>query len=260
MIANYHTHTWRCNHAEPGEEQYVRNAMKRGLQILGFSDHTPYPFPGGYTSSFRMRVAQLPGYCQCVQELQRKYAGKIQLEIGLEAEYYPKFFPELTAILKDTPVTYLILGQHFTGSELDGVYSGAPTDNPQVLKAYCSQAKDAMQTGLFTYFAHPDLIHFTGSDKVYREEMSGLFREAKSCGIPLEINLLGLSDGRHYPSRRFLELAAEEDCPVILGCDAHDPDSLLDTAMEARALAMAAEYGLTVLDTVPLRNIQTLLR
>ena len=62
MIANYHTHTWRCNHAEPGEERYVRAAIKRGLQILGFSDHTPYPFSGGYTSSFRMGVAQLPGY------------------------------------------------------------------------------------------------------------------------------------------------------------------------------------------------------
>ena len=259
MIANYHTHTWRCNHAEPREEQYVRNAMKRGLQILGFSDHTPYPFPGGYTSSFRMRVAQLPGYCQCVQELQRKYAGKIQLEIGLEAEYYPKFFPELTAILKDTPVTYLILGQHFTGSELDGVYSGSPTENPGVLKAYCSQAKDAMQTGLFTYFAHPDLIHFVGSDEVYRAEMSGLFREAKNCGIPLEVNFLGMADGRHYPSRHFLELAAEENCQVIFGCDAHEPNSLLDTATEAKVRALTEEYGLTVLDSVPLRNIQKLL-
>lgn len=256
MIANYHTHTWRCNHAEPGESRYVRAAMERGLKILGFSDHTPYPFPSGHMSTFRMGVDQLPGYCQCIQNLQKEYAGKIQIEIGLEAEYYPKYFSELTAILRDTPVTYLLLGQHFTGSETDGVYSGAPTGDIHILKAYCNQARDAMQTGLFTYFAHPDLVRFTGSDKAYRQEMSGLIREAKSCGIPLEINLLGLSDGRHYPSCRFLELAAQEGCPVILGCDAHEPAALLDTALEAKALAMIQQYGLAVLDTVPLRNIQ----
>ena len=259
MIANYHTHTWRCNHAEPDEDRYVLAAMKRGLQILGFSDHTPYPFPGGYYSSFRMQPEQLPDYCQCIQALQKKYAGKIQIEIGLETEYYPKYFRELTAMLRDTPITYLLLGQHFTANETDGVYTGAPTANPRILKTYCSQTKDAMQTGLFTYFAHPDLIHFVGSDEVYRAEMSSLFREAKSCGIPLEINFLGLSEGRHYPGRSFLELAAEENCQVIFGCDAHEPNSLLDTATEAKVRALTEEYGLTVLDSVPLRNIQKLL-
>lgn len=43
MIANYHTHTWRCMHAEGAEEAYVRQAIRRGLHTLGFSDHTPYP-------------------------------------------------------------------------------------------------------------------------------------------------------------------------------------------------------------------------
>ena len=48
MIANYHTHTWRCNHAFGVEKQYIENAIEAGLRILGFADHTPYPFPKGY--------------------------------------------------------------------------------------------------------------------------------------------------------------------------------------------------------------------
>ena len=48
MKANYHTHTWRCNHASGNERQYVENAIKAGLEVLGFADHTPYPFPAGY--------------------------------------------------------------------------------------------------------------------------------------------------------------------------------------------------------------------
>lgn len=46
MIANYHTHTPRCNHAVGSEEEYVQQALKAGIKILGFSDHTPYLFPG----------------------------------------------------------------------------------------------------------------------------------------------------------------------------------------------------------------------
>jgi len=45
MIANYHTHTPRCNHATGEERAYVEQAIKKGLKILGFSDHTPYIFP-----------------------------------------------------------------------------------------------------------------------------------------------------------------------------------------------------------------------
>ena len=45
MIANYHTHTTRCNHATGTEEEYVQSALERGLEILGFSYHTPYTFP-----------------------------------------------------------------------------------------------------------------------------------------------------------------------------------------------------------------------
>ncbi len=50
MIANYHTHTWRCHHAKGTEREYVERAIEGGLKILGFSDHTPYPLPAGYYS------------------------------------------------------------------------------------------------------------------------------------------------------------------------------------------------------------------
>lgn len=256
MYANYHTHTWRCHHAQPDENSYVRAAISRGLKTLGFSDHTPYPFSKGFHSSFRMEPEMLPDYCRTIEALKGQYRDSIRVEIGLEAEYYPKYFKELKALLRDTPVTYLLLGQHYVGNETDGVYSGTPTADPETLKAYCRQTRDGMQTGLFTYLAHPDLLYFTGNDRLYRQEMSGLFQDAKSCGMPLEVNLLGLSDRRHYPSKRFLELAAEENCPVIFGCDAHEPGALSDTSPEAQAKKLIAPYGLTLLNEIPLRNIQ----
>ena len=54
MKANYHTHTARCMHAEGTEREYIEQALARRVQTLGFSDHAPQVFDGGYVSGFRM--------------------------------------------------------------------------------------------------------------------------------------------------------------------------------------------------------------
>lgn len=256
MIANYHTHTHRCNHAIGREEEYVKEALNAGLKILGWADHTPYIFPGGYYSTFRMRPAQLEGYVRTIEGLREKFGDRIGMPIGLETEYYPKHFARLIEFLRDFPIDYLILGQHFIENEYDAPYCGLVTGDREVVKQYCRQSMEAMNTGLFTYFAHPDLIHYDGDWTFYRDTVRPLCAEAKSCGIPLEINLLGIREGRHYPNRHFWEMAAEEGCEVILGVDAHDPKSLNNPRAEAAGRALVKEFGLKALDTVELRSIQ----
>lgn len=254
MIANYHTHTWRCNHAIGREEEYVQNAIERKFEILGFSDHTPYCFPNGYYSHFRMRQDQLPDYCNTVRRLQKKFENQIQIPLGVEVEYYPAFFPNLLSALQDAGIDYMLLGQHFIGNEINEHYSGKATADNSILKRYCEQSMDAMQTGLFTYFAHPDLIHFHGDQGEYRKQMRRVCREAKSCGLPLELNMLGKWSGRHYPNSVFWELAAEEGCDVVLGCDAHAPDHLLKEEAEQQLLAMVRYFELNLLEKVHLKK------
>lgn len=256
MIANYHTHTTRCRHAQDAEEEYVQNAIEGGLQILGFSDHSPYWFPGEHYSTFRMFPDQLEDYCQTVIGLREKYAGKLQIRLGLEVEYYPAYFDELMAHLRDTPIEYMLLGQHFIGNEIAEPYSYSATQEESVLERYCHQVMDAMQTGLFTYIAHPDLINYQGDENIYRKHIGRLCREAKACGIPLEINLLGIRGQRMYPNERFWEVAAQEGCTAILGCDAHCAADVCDRSSEKTALALAEKYGIALLDTVALRPIK----
>ena len=256
MKANYHTHTWRCNHASGNERQYVENALKAGLEILGFADHTPYIFRGDYYSGFRMKMDQLPDYVDTILALRERYANRIQMPLGLEMEYYPRHFGELMDRLRDYPLDYMILGMHFVGNEYDAPYNGVASEDEDLLKRYVHQSCDAMNTGLFTYFAHPDLIHFKGSTRLYRQHMKDICLEAKSCGIPLEFNLLGLAGGRHYPNRIFWEMAAETGCQVILGRDAHCPEDLLDEKTEARALAILGDLGIAPLERAELRPIR----
>ena len=254
MIANYHTHTWRCNHATGREEEYVRAALDRKFEILGFADHTPYFFPGDYYSGFRMRPEQLQDYCNTVRLLQKKYAGQIEIPLGAEVEYYPGLFPKLLPVLRDAGLNYMLLGQHFVGNEVGEHYSGSPTGEESILKRYCEQSADAMQTGLFTYFAHPDLINFRGEEQVYRQHMRLICTEARSCGIPLELNMLGAWSGRNYPNPIFWEMAAEEGCTVILGCDAHAPEHLQKTETEKKLLDMVGRLGLKLVEKTELRK------
>ena len=255
MIANYHTHTPRCNHAVGSEREYAEKALEAGLQILGFSDHSPYIFPGDYYSRFRMRPEQLQGYVDAVLALKEEYKGRLEIHLGLELEYYPGYLPDLLPILRDSPVEYALLGQHFVSNELDGIDSGWATEEGP-LKTYCHSVMEAMETGLFTYFAHPDLMNYVGDRKIYRHYMRQVCRTAKSCGIPLEINLLGIAEGKHYPNRRFWEIAAEEGCPVILGRDVHNPKAFLEKETEGAALKLVEELGLDLLETVQLRPIK----
>lgn len=256
MIANYHTHTPRCNHAEGTEREYVESALAAGLRILGFSDHSPCVFPGDYQSWHRMKLSELEGYVQSVLALRQEYAGRLEMPLGLELEYYPGLLPQLLPILRDQPLDYLLLGQHFLGDEIGEPYSGNPTGDKRTLGRYCDQVIGGMQTGLFTYLAHPDLIFYTGDDRTYRGEMRRVCREAKACGIPVEWNLLGMTKGRNYPDTRFWELAAEEGCDVVLGWDAHKPRAMEDTRTLNAALAEIRALNLHLLDTVPLRKIR----
>lgn len=255
MIANYHTHTPRCNHAWGTEAEYVERALEAGLQILGFSDHSPYIFPGTYYSRFRMRPEKLEEYVSAVLAVRKAYEGRIQIPLGLELEYYPGHLPNLLPLLKDQPLDYLILGQHFVSHEIHDHYSGHPTADKTHMIRFCDTVIDAMHSGLFTYFAHPDILNYVGEDHPFwRDQVRRICREAKQCGIPLEINLLGMLELKHYPNNRFWEIAAEEGCDVILGRDAHEPDQLLMEDFENRGLAIVRNYGLNLLDTVPLRK------
>lgn len=255
MIANFHTHTPRCNHAVGTEQEYIAQAKLAGLTELGFSDHTPYLFPQSYYSHFRMKPEELAGYVASLKSLREENRSWLTMHIGVEAEYYPKFFDATVDFLRENGIEYMLLGQHFTGSELDGTYTYQPTDDTALLEQYVRQSITAMETGLYTYFAHPDVIYYTGSRESYRQWMHTLVREAKNCGLPLEFNLLGFKSGRNYPNNAFLELVAQENMPMILGCDAHEPEALNTPEAEQKARALLDSFGIPVLDTVPIRRI-----
>lgn len=252
MKANYHTHTVRCGHASGTERDYIERAIARNVKILGFSDHTPQLFDNGYRSSFRMLPDQLEDYVMTLRALRDEYAGRIQILIGLEAEYYPRYFGRLMDFIAPFGLDYLILGQHFPGNESDGeIPCPHPTEDEAALERYVRQTIEAMETGRFSCFAHPDVLNYTGDRKIYRKWYEKLCLRARELNIPLEMNMLGFVTGRHYPNPDFFEIVREVGNDVILGCDAHDPERVADPEELRASAAFLEKCGIhRVIDTL----------
>ena len=257
MIANYHTHTSLCRHATGEMRDYVEEAIRRGLKILGFSDHSPYIFPKewNYYSTYRMFPENTEVYIRTLKDLQKEYARDIEIKIGFEAEYYPDLFSDFLDFIRPYDVDYLIMGQHFIGNEYNGKYNGYDTEDEDHLVTYVSQVLAGLDTGRFSYLAHPDLINFWGDEAVLRREFSRLAKGLAARGIPAEMNLLGIRTRRHYPNPIFWEEAAKvEGIQAILGCDAHEPETVLDFASEAVAVEQLRALSIPLFETLPLKK------
>ncbi|MBR2284529.1 MAG: histidinol-phosphatase [Ruminococcus sp.] len=252
MKANYHTHTFRCNHAWGEDREYVECAIEHGMKVLGFADHCPWVFDGGYVSATRMLPSQLDDYFSSLTALRDEYKGDITIYIGFEAEYIPELIEAQDRLLADYPVDYMIIGQHFLGNEKNHpLYTGFPTESEAELERYVELVIEGMESGRYKYVAHPDLMNYIGSNEVYEKHFSRLCSYLKQHDIPVEINLLGVRDRRHYTSGRFLEIAEKSGCSAIIGCDAHTPDALKKQEPIQSCVMLARNHGLPLVDYLP---------
>ncbi len=255
LVSNYHTHTYRCHHAKGSDREFVEAAVSAGLKTLGFSDHAPFPFKNGYVSKPRMALSELGDYFASICALRDEFADKIDIHIGLEAEYYVALWPEFKAIIADYPCEYLLLGHHYYSLDEQSSYLGVAFDDAKLLELYTDQVVAAIESGDFLYVAHPDIANFTGSEKAYSEQARRICRAAKAAGMPLEVNALGMRELRWYPRGLFFEAAAEEGNDLIIGVDAHHPKHFTDEDAEAAVKDcrdFAESFGLKLLDSMPL--------
>ena len=254
MKHNYHIHTHRCGHAYGTETEYIEKAISEGLLTLGFSDHTPYPYPGGYVSPDKMRMDQMEEYFDTLLSLRHRYRDYIDIKIGFEVEYYPAFFDELLREYRKYPLDYIIYGGHFIGNESlpDSFCSFFRTEDNDKLKRYVDHTVEALKTGRFTYVAHPDLIQYVGADGYYRQQMRRLITVANELSLPLEINLYGIRDNRFYPHLPFWEEAAALGATAVFGCDAHRPELVAVPGEIEMAKRLADRVGINVIDEVKL--------
>ena len=246
MNYNYHTHTNRCGHASGNVREYIERAIQGGITHMGFSDHVPVVYPGGFNTGYRVPVSQANEYFSEISRAREEYKDKIDIKIGFEMDYYPEIFESMLKNAISFGAEYLILGQHFTSPEInpDAFFVMKPHDDKEQLTKYADLIVEAINTGVFTYVAHPDAFYFTGDSDFYKEQMKKICITSKEKDIPVELNFLGIRDNRHYPNELFWQVAGEVGCPVVFGFDAHNPLSAFDNQSFARANELVNKFNL----------------
>ena len=187
----FHVHTYRCKHAgDEDDEAYIRKAMELGAKRIIFTDHAPFP---GNPFGNRMGIEELPEYISTLKKLQKKFMGRISVQIGLEVEYLPSFMDYYRDLEANPDLEWLILGQHMYEYE-PGVYSFSDVKEVKNQVEYiglCEAMIEGMKTGIFRVCAHPDRAF--RRRKVWDEHMAELseriINTAIETGTVLEDNV-----------------------------------------------------------------------
>jgi len=242
ITTNHHTHTHLCKHAEGTVEDYVTAAIEKKLSVIGISDHAPLCPELSFVKTRRMSIEEydkiyLPDLDKAIQ----KHGSKIQILKSIEVEYLPPMRAYIERFSKE--LDYLILGQHllFDQGTIIDVYE---TMNEHFIDLYRSTCIEAMSTGMFKIFAHPEIFtwcHRTWDDLCEQVSID-LIEAAIRCDVLLEINANGCRRGslrtkdgeftRIYPRLEFWRLVAKTKARVIINDDSHAIAHLNDEATE----------------------------
>lgn len=82
--SNFHTHSTFCDGKDTLWE-LVEEAVRLGCPAIGFSGHSFFVLKDG---TFGMTYEKAEAYRQCIREMQREYADRIEIFLGVEQDFY----------------------------------------------------------------------------------------------------------------------------------------------------------------------------
>ncbi len=243
MKVDLHNHTPLCTHAEGSMDEYINAAIKKNIQIFGFSDHAPMDFDPKY----RMSFAQMKQYETDVLHVKQKYADKLTITLGYEVDYLEGHMDKRVL---DANVDYLIGSVHFIDEwgfdnpEFIGRYENA--DINEIWQKYFDAVEAMAKTKLFDIVGHLDLIKvfkFMPTKSIVKIAKNAL-KAIKNANMVLEINAAGYRKpiGEAYPSKELLQEAYKLNIPITFSSDAHKPEQVAMFDKEVTQLAKDVGY------------------
>ena len=255
----FHSHTYRCGHAEGDIEDYVSLAIKGHYRIFGVSDHVF--LPGVYEPRIRGDYSLLEEYIDAFNLSKNKHKDEIEMHLGFECEYADVFVDYYKSLLVDSIVEYLILGQHngFDDNKQFVKYvKNHAEDTDEDLDRYALDLIKGIKTGLFMYVAHPDLMFV--SAKEVTPQLKKLTKEiintAIKYDIPLEVNIHGFirqqkREKYHvigYPASYFWDEVSKSKAKVVYGGDFHELNEVGDASLEDKLKEFISKHNLGLTD------------
>ncbi len=245
LLYESHCHTPLCKHAIGTPSEYAAVAEQRGLKGIIITCHGP--LPDGLGLEHRMSPEQFDHYVDIVARTREEFAGRVDVRLGLESDYYPGVEAWAEKLHARVPLHHVLGSVHMQVSFYKArFYTG---DAFAYQKQYFEHIAESAETGLFDTLAHPDLVKNEAPaewkfDRIQPYIERALDRIART-GVAMELNTSGLHKAlpEMNPGPRMLTMMRERGIPVVIGADAHRPIRVGDRY--AQALRLLDELGFT---------------
>lgn len=239
-----HSHTPLCMHAVGNPTEYAAVAEQRGLRGLIVTCHNP--MPSGFSARVRMREDQFNEYCDLVQQTRQQWDGRLDVRLGLEADFFPGHEAYLEKQLASADFHFVLGSVH---PQIDEFRERFWDDNPlEVQRTYFRMLGDSAETGLFDSIAHPDLIkNFTSrgwQPEAIMEDICNALDRIAATGTAMELNTSGVTKtiSEMNPFPEMLMQMRKRNIPVTIGADAHQPERVGDGYETALELLQTCGY------------------
>ena len=247
LLYESHMHTTLCRHSIGEPEEYAQVAWNRNLAGITVTCHNP--MPNGYSASVRMREDQWDEYVALVARATAAWAGRIDVRLGLEADFVPGFEKYLEKQIGSAKLSHVLGSVHpQVGEYIRAHLVANNNDAVKYQQTYFEHIAMAAETGLFDTISHPDIVknHPKGAwvrERVWGDILRALDRIAKT-GVAMELNTSGVNKviPEMNPGPEMLAEMFRRGIPVVIGADAHEPGRVGDRYGEAMGLLEAAGY------------------
>jgi histidinol-phosphatase (PHP family) len=234
-----HVHTSLCHHARGSMEEYVLSAISKGLRKLIFLEHLEVGI--NYFESTWLTEDDFNFYHKEGKRLQKKYQARIEIGLGVEVGYNPRFSEEILQKLALHTWDRIGISYHFLESDsghLNMVSSKQINidrlDNygvDEVVCRYYEDLQEAVEKLPGQVLCHVDAVLRHHPDVIITPEHSALIDELLDAvahkKMALEVNTSGYRrKDAPYPSPAILKKAVERNIPLVAGSDAHRPEDV----------------------------------
>ena len=276
MRADYHVHSEFSNDSDTPMEVQLDRAVELGLDELCFTDHVDYgvkndwgePDIPSWDNGMPRTNVDYPRYFAKLDELERRYEGRITIRRGLEFGVQSHTIGQYNDLIERyrKELDFTLLSVHEIGDQLLWLqeYQRGRTQKEYNFGYYEELLRVVERFEHYSVLAHMDLIVRYDENGVYpfenvRDAVAEILRRVIRDGKGIELNTsswhYGLADTQ--PSRALLRLYRDLGGTVLtLGSDAHTPRYLADHFDDAHAIlrSLGFEHFYTFEKMVPIRH------
>ena len=243
LLYESHCHTPLCKHALGTPSEYAAVAEQRGLKGIIVTCHGP--LPDGLGIDHRMAPEQFDRYVELVAQARAEFAGRVDVRLGLESDYYPGVEAWAEKLHARVPLHHVLGSVHMQVSFYKARYFTG--DHFAYQQLYFEHLAASAETGLFDTLAHPDLVKneapYEWNFARIQPHLERALDRIAATGVAMELNTSGLNKAlpEMNPGPRMLQLMRDRGIPVVIGADAHRPIRVGDRY--AQALQLLDELG-----------------